>query len=246
MVLMQKQAEEAGANFIFEKISTVDFSVRPFRLTTDSNSGLRAKSVIIATGANARYLNIPSEQKLRNRGVSACAVCDGALFSEQDVAVVGGGDCAIEEALYLVRICKSVKLIHRRDALRASQPMQKRLFDSQVEVIWDSVIDEVLGEDFVTGVRLKNVKTEEMTEYKIRALFLAIGHDPATEPFKNQTGLEFDEDGYFQTNGSVRTGIPGIFVAGDCADKVFRQAITSAGTGCQAALLAERFLREEE
>jgi thioredoxin reductase (NADPH) len=246
MQLMQKQAEEAHATFVFEKIATVNFTIRPFRLTTESNTGIQARSVIIATGANARYLNIPSEQRLRNRGVSACAVCDGSLFTDQDVAIVGGGDCAIEEALYLSRICSSVKLIHRRDSLRASQSMQKKLFESKIELIWNSVVDEVLGEDFVNGVRLKNVKTGELVEHKIGALFIAIGHDPATEPFRNETGLEFDTEGYFVTDGTPRTGIPGIFVAGDCADKVFRQAITSAGTGCQAALLAERFLREDE
>ena len=241
---MEKQAKAVGAKFELEKIVTVDLSQRPFRLTSEFNKGYKAKVLIIATGANARFLGIPSEMKLRNRGVSACAVCDGPLYKGKDVAVVGGGDAAVEEALYLSRIAKSVKLIHRRDQLRASLPMKKRIEESSVEIIWNSVVEEVLGENSVTGLRIKNVKTNEKTDLKLEAVFMAIGHDPATEPFKGQ--LEMDQHGYIITQGGPKTSVKGVYAAGDCADKVYRQAITSAGTGAQAAILAERYLHDEE
>ncbi|OHS93121.1 thioredoxin reductase [Tritrichomonas foetus] len=241
---MQKQAEEAGAHYQLEKIEEVNLSVYPYTLKSENNKGFKCKSLVIATGATARYLGIESEQRLRNRGVSACAVCDGALYRGQDVAVVGGGDAAIEEALYLSRICKSVKLIHRRDQFRASLPMRKKIQNSSVEIIWDTVVNEVIGEDFVTGLQLQNVKTGELSNINVNALFVAVGHHPATEPFKGQ--LEMDKDGYFVTKGTPATSKPGVFVAGDCADKVFRQAITSAGTGAQAALLAEKYLADHE
>jgi thioredoxin reductase (NADPH) len=165
------------------------------------------------------------------------------LVAGQDVAVVGGGDTAIEEAVYLSRMCRTVKLIHRRAELRASKPMQEKLRKSNVTVIWDAVVNEVIGEDFVTGVQLKNVNTGELSNLEIRALFVAIGHRPATEPFVGQ--IEMDNNGYFVTKGSPETELPGVFVAGDCADRTYRQAITSAGTGCQAALLAEKYLASE-
>ena len=241
---MQEQAEAAGARYEVATIASVNLSVRPFQLVSETNKGYKARALIVATGANARYLEIESEQRLRNRGVSACAVCDGALYTGQDVAVVGGGDTAIEEALHLAKMCKSVKLIHRRDQFRASKPMQKKLSESTIEVIFDSVVDEVLGEDCVKGLKLKNVKTGAVSEVKVNALFVAIGHVPATEVFAGQ--LERDREGYFVTQGNPATKVPGVFVAGDCADKVFRQAITSAGTGCQAALLAERYLMESD
>lgn len=237
---MEVQAKSAGAVFQAEKIIKADLSVFPYTLESENGVGYKCKSLIIATGANARYLGLESEQRLRNRGVSACAVCDGALYQNQDVAIVGGGDTAIEEALYLNKLCKSVKLIHRRDQLRASAPMKKRLAESTVEMVWDTVVDEVIGDDFVTGLRLKNVKTQKTSTISVGALFVAIGHVPATEPFKDQ--LPMDKEGYFTTNGTPATDKPGVYVAGDCADKVFRQAITSAGTGCQAALLAEKYL----
>lgn len=241
---IKEQAEAVGARYEFATVSSVNLSVRPFELVTETNTGYKARALIIATGANARYLGIESEQRLRNRGVSACAVCDGALYTGKDVAVVGGGDTAIEEALHLAKMCKSVKLIHRRDQLRASKPMQKKLSESTVEVVWDSVVEEVIGENFVTGLKLKNLKTNTESVMNVDALFLAIGHVPATEVFDGQ--LERDREGYFVTHGTPATKVPGVFVAGDCADKVFRQAITSAGTGCQAALLAEKFLMESD
>lgn len=188
------------------------------------------------------YLGIPSEQRLKGKGVSACATCDGPLYRNKDVIVVGGGDAAAEEALYLSKICKSVKLVHRRDQLRASLPMKKKVETSSIEMIWNSVIDEVLGENTVEGVAIKNVQTGEITKVPCDGLFVAIGHKPATDVFREY--LECDKQGYFVTNGSPATKVPGVFVCGDCADHVYRQAITSAGTGCQAALLAERYLSE--
>lgn len=240
---IQRQAEGAGAEYRIDRITNVSFDEYPFRLESEEN-GYKARAVIIATGASARYLGLDSEARLVNRGVSACAVCDGALYTGRDVAVVGGGDTAIEEALYLSRICRSVKLIHRRNELRASKPMKDKLEKSTVEVIWDSVVDEVLGRDSVSGVRLKNVKTGEKTELPISCLFVAIGHTPATDVFRGK--IEMDRDGYIVPKPGQATSVPGVFVAGDCADRVFRQAITSAGTGCQAALSAERFLAERE
>ena len=245
---MQKQAEEAGAQYILDKIEEVNLTspdkkrLPIFTLKSSNNVGYKCKALIIATGASAKYLGLESEQRLRNRGVSACAVCDGALYHDQPVAVVGGGDAAIEEALYLNKFCKSVKLIHRRDQLRASLPMKKKLEKSTVEVIWDSVVNEVIGDDYVTGVQLKNVKTGTITNHEISALFIAVGHTPATEIFKGQ--VDMDKDGYIITKKSTETNVPGVFAAGDCADRYFRQAITSAGTGCQAALLVERYLLE--
>lgn len=245
---MQKQAEAAGAQYILDMIEEVNLTSSDgkrlplFTLKSSNNVGYKCRTLIIATGASAKYLGLESEQRLRNRGVSACAVCDGALYRDQPVAVVGGGDAAIEEALYLNKFCKSVKLIHRRDKLRASLPMKKKLEKSTVEVIWDSIVTEVIGDEYVTGIQLKNVKTEKIINVELSALFLAIGHTPATELFKGK--LELEPDGYIKTNGTPQTSVPGVFAAGDCADRVFRQAITSAGTGCQAALLAERYLIE--
>jgi thioredoxin reductase (NADPH) len=236
---MQAQAENASAIYKQDIILSVNLSVFPYELSSDQN-GYKTRSLIIATGAEAKYLGLPSEERLKTRGVSACAVCDGALFTDQPVAVVGGGDTAIEEAIYLTNMCKSVHLIHRRSEMRASRPMQEKLARSKVHVIWDTVITDVIGEDSVTGLQIKNVKTGETTVIGVRALFVAIGRIPATGLFRGQ--LDLDADGYFVTNGTPQTTVPGVFVAGDCADKVFRQAITSAGTGCQAALLAERYL----
>ena len=241
---MKEQSAKYGAKFIQDTVEEVDLSVFPRRLVTHSHTGLRCRSLIIATGAKAKYLGLESEQRLINKGVSACAVCDGRLFSNQDVAIVGGGDVAAEEAIYLSKMCKSVTLFHRRNELRASMPMKRKLNASTVKIDYDSVIDEVLGDDYVTGLRVKNVKTGEISQYNVAALFVAIGHEPETALFRGQ--LDIDEHGYFITDGSPRTKVPGVFVAGDCADKVYRQAITSAGTGCQAALLAEKYLSELE
>jgi thioredoxin reductase (NADPH) len=241
---MQEQATNAGAIYQHLVLTAVNLSVYPYELETDSNQGFKCKSLIIATGASARFLGLESEQRLRNRGVSACSVCDGALFTGQDVAVVGGGDSAIGDALYLAKLCSSVKLFHRRSELSGSNLMQDRLKKSNVTIILDSVVTEVIGDQYVTGVQVKNVKNEEVTVHNISALFVAIGHVPATSLFVGQ--LETDSDGYFVTDRTPATKLPGVFVAGDCADKVFRQAITSAGTGCQAALLAEKFLSETQ
>ena len=239
---IEQQATAAGAEYRFEHVTKVNFAVNPKQIETDSGKHYLAQAVIIATGANAQYLGLPSEQRLKSKGVSGCATCDGPLYRGKDVVVVGGGDAAAEEALYLHKICKSVKLVHRRDQLRASLPMRKKVADSGIEMMWNSVIEDVLGEDLVTGVMVKNVNTGEKTLVTCDALFVAIGHKPATEPFREY--LECDQQGYFTTNGSPVTKVPGVFVAGDCADRTYRQAITSAGTGCQAALLAERYLTE--
>ena len=241
---MRDQSIKYGAKFLQETVDEVDLSVFPRRLVTHSHVGLKCKSLIIATGAKARYLGLESEQRLINKGVSACAVCDGRLYSNQDVAIVGGGDVAAEEAIYLSKICRKVTLFHRRNELRASTAMKKKLAASTVNIVYDSVVDEVLGDEYVTGLRVKNVKTNEITKYDVSALFVAIGHDPETGLFKGQ--LDIDDHGYFITDGTPRTKVPGVFVAGDCADKIYRQAITSAGSGCQAALLAEKYLSELE
>ena len=239
---IEEQATAAGAEYRYEVVTKVDFSQNPKRISTDCDTHYLARAVIIATGANAMYLGIPSEERLKGKGVSACATCDGPLYKGKDVVVVGGGDAAAEEALILAKICKSVHMVHRRDQLRASLPMKKKVEASPIKMVWNSAVDEVLGDKSVTGVRIKNVKTGEKTVIPCDALFVCIGHRPATEMFKEY--LETDPHGYIVTNGTPATKIPGIFACGDCADRVYRQAITSAGTGCMAALLAERYLSE--
>jgi thioredoxin reductase (NADPH) len=241
---MQEQAINAGALYDQQVLTSVNLSVYPYELETDANRGFKCKSLIIATGANARFLGLESEQRLRNRGVSACSVCDGALFTGQDVAVVGGGDVAIGDALYLAKMCRSVKLFHRGSAVTGSNVMRERLKNSNVTIILDTTVTEVIGEQYVTGVQVQNLKTDELTVHNLSALFVAIGHVPATSLFVGQ--VETDDSGYFVTDGTPATKLPGVFVAGDCADKVFRQAITSAGSGCKAALLAEKFLSESQ
>jgi len=239
---IEEQATNAGAEYRYDVVTKANFSVNPKRIETDTGKHYLARSVIIATGANAQYLGLPNEKRLMSRGVSGCATCDGPLYRGKDVVVVGGGDAAAEEALYLHKICKSVKLVHRRDQLRASLPMRKKVADSGIEMLWNSIIEDVIGEDTVTGVMVKNVQTGEKKLIPCDGLFVAIGHKPATEPFREF--LDCDPQGYFVTNGTPATKVPGVFVAGDCADRVYRQAITSAGTGCQAALLVERYLTE--
>ncbi|EAX98392.1 thioredoxin-disulfide reductase family protein [Trichomonas vaginalis G3] len=239
---IEKQATEAGAEYKYEVVTKVDFSVNPKLLSTDMDTHYKARSVIVATGAKALYLGLPNEERLKGKGVSGCATCDGPLYKGKDVVVVGGGDAAAEEAIFLSKICKSVKLVHRRDQLRASLPMRKRVEASSIQMIWNTVIEDVLGENKVTGVKVKNVVTNEVSEIPCDGLFVAIGHKPATEVFKDY--LQTDEQGYFLTNGTPVTSIPGVFVCGDCADRHYRQAITSAATGCQAALLAEKYLTD--
>ena len=241
---IEEQATAAGATYEYEIVTFADISCNPKKLSTDMGNAYLAKVVIIATGANAMYLGLESEERLKQKGVSGCATCDGPLYKGKDVVVVGGGDAAAEEALFLSHICKSVKLVHRRDELRASLPMKKKVAASTIECVWDTVVEECLGTEKLTGLKLKNVKTGQISEITCDGLFVAIGHKPATEVFKGQ--LEMDPQGYIKTNGNPATSVEGVFACGDCADRVFRQAITSAGTGCQAALLAERWMMEHK
>jgi thioredoxin reductase (NADPH) len=245
MEQMQKQAEHVGCRFLFDTIVGADLSKRPFVAVGDSGDTYSGDTLIIATGATARWMGIDSESKFQGFGVSACATCDGFFFRNKDVAVVGGGNSAVEEAIYLAGIAASVVLIHRRDSLRAERIGQDRLFAlPNVSVVWNSVVDEVLGDDNppgVNAVRLRNVKTGALSVRKIDGLFVAIGHDPNTGLFKGQ--LETDGDGYIITApGTTRTSVPGVFAAGDVQDKIYRQAVTAAGTGCMSALEADRFL----
>jgi thioredoxin reductase (NADPH) len=249
MEQMAKQAEHVGARLMFDTITSCDLSKRPFRLAGDSGDAYSGDTLIIATGAQARWLGIPSEEKFRGFGVSACATCDGFFFRGKEVAIVGGGNTAVEEAIYLTNHATKVTVIHRRDRFRAEKIMQDRLFaNPKIHVVWNSIVDEVLGTSEppgVSGVRVRNVLTGEVTTLGIDGLFVAIGHDPATALFRGQ--LRMDEGGYIITRpDSTATEIPGAFAAGDVKDKVFRQAVTAAGMGCMAALEAERFIAAEE
>jgi thioredoxin reductase (NADPH) len=245
MELFQKQAERFGTRVLMEDATKVDLSSRPFRVESEEHAFL-ADALIVATGASARWLGLPSEQRLMNRGVSACATCDGALYRGKPMAVVGGGDTAMEEALFLTRYGKKVTVIHRRDQLRASKIMQDRARKNpKIEFVWDSAVEEVLGDEFVTGVRLQNLKTGAHSTLPVEALFVAIGHKPNTELFRGQ--LDLDDVGYLKVEaGSTRTRVPGVFVCGDAMDPVYRQAVTAAGTGCMAAIDCERWLAEHE
>jgi thioredoxin reductase (NADPH) len=249
MEQMQAQAANVGTEIINDTILEVDLSKRPYSLKGDSGRTYTTDVLIIATGATARWLGLPSEEKFRGFGVSACATCDGFFYRERKVAVVGGGNTAVEEALFLTNFASKVTLIHRRDELRAEKVMQDRLFKHpKVEVIWDSVVEEVVGGQDplgVTGVKIKNVKSNQVSEIEADGLFIAIGHDPATGLFKDQ--LEMDSEGYLITKpDSTETNLPGVYAAGDVKDKVYRQAVTAAGMGCMAALEAERYLAELE
>ena len=250
MEQMQKQAEHVGARVVYDLVKSVDFSKYPLILTMDSGDTFIADAIIIATGAKARWLGLESEQTFSGKGVSACATCDGFFFRNQDVIVVGGGNTAVEEALYLANIASRVTLVHRRDTLRAEKILQERLLrHEKIDVIWDSIVEEVIGGEGmmagVEGARIKNIKTDEVSEIAATGFFVAIGHDPATKPFID--ALEADDEGYLITeNGSPRTSIPGVYAAGDCTDKVYRQAVTAAGMGCMAALEAEKYLASLE
>jgi thioredoxin reductase (NADPH) len=243
---LREQAERQGTRFVTADVQRVDFSCHPFKVWVGEGEDILhlAKSVIVATGARANYIGLPNEEKLKNRGVSACAVCDGALFRNQDVAVVGGGDSALEEATYLAGLCKTVTLIHRRDEFRASKAMQQRVADNpKIKLLLSHIVEDVLdvAQDKVTALRLKDLKTGTSSELAVEALFVAIGHTPMTEIFRGQ--LELHPNGYIKVEpGSTRTSIAGVFASGDCADWAYRQAITAAGTGCMAALDAERWL----
>jgi thioredoxin reductase (NADPH) len=246
MAVMREQAERQGTSFITSDVQKVDFSQRPFSVWVGEGEDIlhRAKSIIIATGARANYLGLPNEQALKNRGVSACAVCDGALFRNQDVAVVGGGDTAMEETVYLAGLCRSVTLLHRRDEFRASKSMQQRVEgNSKIRILRSHAVTDVLdvAAGSVSAIEVKNLKTQQSERINVSALFVAIGHTPMTDLFRGQ--IELQPNGYIKVEpGSTRTNVPGVFAAGDCADWVYRQAVTAAGTGCMAALDAERWL----
>jgi thioredoxin reductase (NADPH) len=245
MEQMAAQAANCGAELIFDSITEVDLRQRPFACLADSGERFLAETLILATGAQARWLGLESERRFSGHGVSACATCDGFFFRGKPVAVVGGGNTAVEEALYLSNIASAVTLIHRRDQLRAEKVLQDRLFrNPKITVVWDSVVEAILGRDeppAVTGVRLRNVRSGRISELALEGVFVAIGHDPATRLVKGQ--LEMDRDGYVITApDSTATSVPGVFAAGDVQDKIFRQAVTAAGSGCMAALEAEKFL----
>lgn len=251
MERMRKHAERFNTEIVFDHIHTVKLDERPF--TLEGSSTFTCDALIISTGASAMYLGLESEEAFKGKGVSACATCDGFFYRDQKVAVIGGGNTAVEEAMYLSNIASEVTLVHRRDALRAEKILQDHIFEKEkngnITIAWDSILDEVLGDDTgVTGMRIKNVKTDEMTEMDLQGVFIAIGHKPNTDIFAGQLDME---NGYIKVTGGVEgnateTSVPGVFAAGDVMDHVYRQAVTSAGTGCMAALDAERFLEQEE
>jgi len=243
MEIMKKQAARFGTEFEFATVDRVELD-GPVKTLHAGDKTWRSRTVVISTGATARWLGIPSEEKLKGHGVSACATCDGFFFRDQVIAVVGGGDTAMEEATFLSKFGSKIYVIHRRDELRASMAMQDRaVANPKIEFIWDSVVEEVLGENKVSGVRLKNVKTGEERTLDAGGLFIAIGHTPNTQIFEGK--LKMDENGYLLvTAGTTRTSVPGVFAAGDVSDHVYRQAVTAAGMGCMAALDAERYLAE--
>src|SRR5512143_3885292 len=249
MEQMQAQAERVGTRIVTDHVNKVELAQRPFRLTCDSGDIYLADALIIATGAQARWLDLPSEQKFKGYGVSACATCDGFFYRNKEVVVIGGGNTAVEEALFLTNFASKVTVVHRREAFRAEKILQDRLFKHpKIEVIWDTALDDVMGSDNplkVNRVRLKNVKTGALTERNVDGVFVAIGHSPASELFVGQ--LEMKGSGYIVTAGhSTATSVPGVFAAGDVTDDIYRQAVTAAGQGCMAALEAEKFLAAHE
>ena len=242
---MKDQAKAVGTEMVEDHIASVNLKSKPFEAIGESGQKYTADSIIISTGAQARWLKIKSEQEYKGFGVSACATCDGFFFKDKTVAVVGGGNAAVEEAMFLTKFASKVKLIHRRNELRAEKMLQKKLMENKkIEIVWDTVVEDVLGDKDpknVTGLKVKNVKTNQSEEMKIDGLFIAIGHDPATQLFKDQ--LKMDKEGYLITKpDSTETNVPGVFAAGDVKDKIFRQAVTAAGMGCMAALEAEKHL----
>lgn len=246
MIDFQKQAERFGTDVRYGLATSVDFSSYPHKVIIDESKEIIANAVIISTGASAKWLGLPSEQRLNGKGVSACAVCDGFFFKDMDVAVVGGGDTAAEEASYLSKICKKVYVLVRRDEMRASKIMQKRVMGAKnVEILWNTETDEILGDKEVEAVRVINNQTREAREIPVQGFFVAIGHQPNTAIFNDF--LDMDPNGYIKTiPGTTKTNIEGVFAAGDAQDHVYRQAVTAAGTGCMAALDSERFLAEKE
>ncbi|HLS70940.1 MAG TPA: thioredoxin-disulfide reductase [Chitinophagaceae bacterium] len=243
---LEEQARRMGTDLQWGSVTKVDFSKRPFLAEIDEDYWVEADSVIISTGASARWLGLPSEQRLSGFGVSACAVCDGFFFKDKEVAIVGAGDTAAEEALYLSKICKKVHMFVRRDEMRASKIMQDRVFKTEnIDIYWNTEVEEVLGENKVEAVRIINNQTKKNQEIDLSALFIAIGHDPNSKIFEGQ--IDLDEEGYIITKpNSTETNIPGVFASGDVQDKIYRQAVTAAGTGCMAALEAERYLATVE
>jgi len=240
---MTRQAERFGAKMVYDDATAVDFSSKPLKVHVGDRvyEGL---SVIIATGASPRWLGLPSEEKLRGRGVSSCATCDAFFFKGMEVIVVGGGDTAMEESLFLTRFANRVTVVHRRDRLRASKILQERAFKNpKIQFVWDTVVEEILGEERVEGVRLRNVKTGEETNFKCGGVFIAIGHKPNTEIFRGQ--IEMDEKGYIAMRDESRTSVEGVFAAGDVHDHRYRQAVTAAAAGCKAAMDAEKYLGEK-
>ncbi|MCH7705636.1 MAG: thioredoxin-disulfide reductase [Chloroflexi bacterium] len=247
MVILKEQAERFGARYVMGHVTAADLSQRPFRITVDEDVVYYARTLIVASGATAQLLGLESETALMGRGVSACATCDGFFFKDQEVIVVGGGDTAVEEAMFLTRYASKVHIVHRRDQLRASRIMQQRAFDNpKIDFIWDTVIDDIRGveEGEVKGVQLRNVKTGDVTEMTIDGVFMAIGHKPNTGLFVGQ--LDMNEVGYLLTHDGMKTNVEGVFACGDVQDWVYRQAVTAAGTGCMAAIDAERLLAEED
>ncbi len=243
MDVFRKQAARFGAEIVQREATAVDLAGRPFGVTIDEKETVRADALIVATGASARYLGLESELRLRGRGVTACATCDGFFFRGKVVCVVGGGDSAIEEATFLTKFATKVYILHRRDQLRASKIMQQRAFDNpKIEVVWNTTVEEVLGKDSVEGVRLRDVKTNETRVLPLDGFFLGIGHDPNTKIFRGK--LDLDAKGYIRTHAGTHTSVDGVLACGDVQDHVYRQAVTAAGSGCMAALDAERFLAE--
>jgi len=243
----REQAQRFGADCRYGMVTDIDFGKRPYKITVDEETDIYAKAIIVSTGASAKWLELESEQRLRGKGVSACATCDGAFFRNEHVIVVGGGDTAMEEATFLTKFASKVTILHRREELRASKAMQARAFnDDKIEFMWNTELHEVLGDEAVDGVNVINNETREITTLDdVTGVFVAIGHKPNTDLFKGV--LEMDDVGYIKTEGqSTRTGVTGIFACGDAMDPIYRQAVTAAGTGCRAALDAERFLAEEE
>jgi thioredoxin reductase (NADPH) len=238
---MRKQAERFGTRIISSDVTKVDFSERPFTVWVGSDN-YQSDSVIVSTGASARWLGIPGEERLRGYGVSACATCDGFFFRDRELAIVGGGDSAMEEAIFLTKFASKVTIVHRRDEFRASKIMAQRAIDHpKIEVLWNTTVDEVLGDDLVTGIKVTNVDTDESSELPVEGFFLAIGHDPNTKIFQEQ--LELDVAGYIVTDaGATTTSVPGVFAGGDVVDHYYQQAVTAAGMGCQAAIDAEHWL----
>ena len=246
---MQAQAEHVGTKVVWDHISEVDLSRRPFRLSGDGGAQYFADALVIATGAQAKYLGLPSEEHMKGRGVSACATCDGFFYRGKKVAVIGGGNTAVEEALYMTNHSHDVTLVHRRDALRAEKILQDRLFaNPHIDIVWDSEVVEFVGggdPEALVGLDLRNKRTGEISRLEVEGAFVAIGHEPATELFKGQ--LDLDDDGYIIVeSGTTKTSVPGVFACGDVMDKIYRQAVTAAGTGCMAALDAEKYLAAQE